>query len=207
MGTRKHHQKSKKGFRKTRSKKQRGGVTDQEEKDQFLLEAVTNNKVNKVTEALDAGANVNVHHQYDGNTALMEASECDPNMDLPAYQVEYVMKHKTEIVKMLLEKGADVNARNDDGETAFQIASKNECTETIKLLKQYIVAQTFPRHLERQEDRKNLEMVIREKPVKRKFGKHRLPPEIGHEMMKYLGGKRKTRRFKKSKRNTRKSKK
>ena len=310
MGTRKNHKKSNKRFRKTRSKKQRGGVTEQEKKHNMnasLIMASSKGDTIIVNELLENGADVNAKDNWghtalikasyeghteimktllkmgaevnekdndgytalitatekghinivellsnqdgidmnakeddngytalilasfyghteiaamllkkgadvnvksnDSSTALMEASRCDTEADLPWYQVEYMMQYKTEIVQMLLEKGADVNARNDDGETAFQIASKNECTETIQLLKQYIVAQTIPKGLERQEDRKNLEMVIREKPVKRKFGKHRLPPEIGHEMMKFLGGKRKTKKSKKSNRKTRKSKK
>jgi len=114
-----------------------------------------------------------------------------------------------EIVRIILKKGADVNAKNANDDTAIDIAIEEEYPEIVKLLKQQIVAQTIPRHLERQQDRKNLAMVMSEKPVERNVGEHRVPPEIGHEAMKFLGGKRKTHRknkkSKKSKRKTRKT--
>ena len=102
----------------------------------------------------------------------------------------------TETVAMLLEKGADVNAKTNWGDTALIQASYYGHTEIVKLLKQYIVAQTFPRHLEIQEqrkkDRENLHMVMSAK---------RIHPDLERFTGYYLGGKRKS---KKSKRKTRK---
>ena len=40
----------------------------------------------------------------------------------------------TETVEMLMEKGADVNARNNDGWTALMMASNDGQTETVALL-------------------------------------------------------------------------
>ena len=71
--------------------------------------------------------------------------------------------------------------------------------EIVKLLKQSIVAQTFPKHLERQEDRKNLAMVMSEKDVGNR-GDGTMPLELRNEIGKYLGGGKRKTRTKKSKR-------
>ena len=185
--------KSNKRFRKTRSKRQRGGRGLY---DIDLIRASTYGDTKIVEMLLKKGADVNAKDD-DGNTALMEASDCDNlNIDLPAYQVEYKMQHKTEIVEMLLDNGADVNAMNDDGETAFDLANSNECTythnpKTIKLLQKYAAAQTIPKRLktqrERKKDRQNLHMVMSKKGVH---------PDLERFAGYYLGGKkrRKTRK-------------
>ncbi len=43
-------------------------------------------------------------------------------------------KGHTETVQHLLEKGADVNAKNKHNETALMIATKNRHTEIVQLL-------------------------------------------------------------------------
>jgi len=40
------------------------------------------------------------------------------------------------IVKLLLEHGADINARNDRGETPYQLSRKSGSRETINLLRE-----------------------------------------------------------------------
>ena len=139
--------------------------------------SASGNSTEIVKMLLDAGANINAQNGF-GNTALHGA----------------VGERNIEIIKLLLEKGIDVDVTNNNGITALRGASDNGDPEIVKLLKTYKIEQTNPRHLERQQDRENLAMVMREKPVERKFGKHRLPPEIGYKAMKYLGGKRKTRK-------------
>jgi ankyrin repeat protein len=42
-----------------------------------------------------------------------------------------------EVVRVLLEHGADVGAENEDGETAFQLARGQEGTEIKKLLSEH----------------------------------------------------------------------
>ena len=68
-----------------------------------------------------------------------------------------VITENTEIVAQLLAAGADVNATDNDGDTALMRASTQGHTEIVKLLKQHvkllkqdIVQQVVPRHLERQ---------------------------------------------------------
>ena len=113
-----------------------------------------------------------------------------------------------EIVRIILKKGADVNAKNANGDTAIDIAIEEDYPEIVKLLKQEIVAQTIPRVLERQEDRKNLAMVMSEKDVGNR-GDGTMPYDLRHKIGEYLGGgKRKThRKNKKSKKSKRKGRK
>jgi len=57
--------------------------------------------------------------EWNGNTALIEASE----------------KGYTEIVKLLLKAGADVNAEDGDGRTALILAKEQGYIEIVDLLK------------------------------------------------------------------------
>jgi uncharacterized protein len=43
-------------------------------------------------------------------------------------------RRRTEVVKLLLEKGADVNIKANDGTAALIMASENRYTEIVKLL-------------------------------------------------------------------------
>ena len=69
MATRKYH-KSNKRFRKTRSKRQRGG--NQEEKDKYLFDAIYMDDAVKVENALNNGADVNALNN-NGDTPLILA--------------------------------------------------------------------------------------------------------------------------------------
>ena len=128
-------------------RRQRGGKTDQEEKDTYLLEAAVIDDPDKVADALDAGANVNTKDN-DGRTSLILASRhghteivtmllangadvnAKNNDGWTALIVASFYGH-TEIVTMLLEKGADVNAKNNDGYTALIMASEREHMEIV----------------------------------------------------------------------------
>jgi hypothetical protein len=170
---------------KTKKRTKRGGADKEEQKrmNNSLITAVSSGDTILVKKLLKDGADANAkdNDSEHRNTVLMEATNCNTDIDLPWYQVE---RKITEIVKMLLSSGADVNAKNDNGETALQIASETDCPEEIQ--------QLLKRHLERQRDRKNLEMVIRDKPVKRNIGRQRMPKDMENKIRTFLGGKTKT---------------
>ena len=122
-----------------------------------------------------------------------------------------------DVIELLLENGADVtneeqslaeDLEEDDQDQSgipylieYYIAIKQKKDDF--LLKQNIVAQTIPKVLERQEDRKNLAMVMSEKDVGN-VGDGTMPYELRHEIGKYLGGgKRRTRKSKRTKRTKR----
>ena len=178
-----------------------------------LIMAIQNGHTEIVTRLLEKGANVNAKNSY-GVTALHIASR-EGHTDIVAMLLEkgadvnaksdggYTAlisaseSGHTETVAMLLEKGADVNAKTNWGDTALIQASYYGHTEIVKLLKQYIVAQTLPRHLERQQKRLQVGRVMDSK---------KMPGDLTHKIItEHFGGKRKTRKSKKSKRKGRKT--
>jgi len=199
MATRKYHRKPN-NFRKTK-KRQRGGNSEaQEEKDKYLFDAIDIDDADKVEDALNNGANVNALNN-DGDTPLIHA----------------INSGEYDVIELLLENGADVTNEEqllaegleEDDQDQSGIPYLIEKHIEIKkkkddfLLKQNIVAQTIPKVLERQEDRKNLAMVMSEKDVGN-VGDGTMPYELRHEIGKYLGGgKRRTRKSKRSKRSKR----
>ena len=58
----------------------------------------------------------------EGNTVLIEAASCG----------------HLEIVKYLIEKGADINAKNRNGNTALVEATSKGHLEIVKLLTNYV---------------------------------------------------------------------
>ena len=170
--------------RKKRSKKCGGGHFFSqpaiESPDDVLIDAAQRGEADEVRTALKNNANVNAKSQGLGNTALIQASR----------------NGFIHIVRILLSQpDIDVDATsNSSGMTALMHASQNKHTNVVKLLKQYIVAQTIPRHFERQQDKENLSMVISKKNIGNR-GDGTMPHELRHEIMtKYLGGKRKNRK-------------
>lgn len=67
---------------------------------------------------LDAGANANARSQISGNTALF----------LAAY------RGRMDVVKLLVEHGADVNAKDDGDSTPLQDAAWSGQTEVVRYL-------------------------------------------------------------------------
>ena len=185
--------------RKTRSKRQRGG--NQEEKDNDLFDAIRSYDYDEVENALNNGANVNARNK-DDDTPLIRA----------------INSGEYDVIELLLENGADVT--NEEQSLAEDLEEDDQDQSGIPylieyhieikkkkddfLLKQNIVAQTIPKHLERQKDRKELAARLSKKGVG-SFGDGRMPLELRHEIGKYLGGgKRKTRKKNSRGRKTRK---
>jgi len=153
LGGKRKTRKSNKRFRKTRSKKQRGGGLY----DIDFIRASMYGDTKIVEKLLNKGANVNAQN-YNGNTALILASS-NGRTEI----VEMLLKHPkidvnlndasgytalmwasnmghTEIVVMLLEKGADVNANMELGWTALMMANQNGHTEIVNMLEQKMKA-------------------------------------------------------------------
>ena len=194
------------GGGKTRKKNSRGRISKaQKKKDTSLFHAIGNHDYDEVENALYNGANVNARNK-DGDTPLI----CAITSDNIIYDTKY------DVIELLLENGADVTNEEqslaedmeEDDQDQQGIPALIEYYIAIKkkkddfLLKQNIVAQTIPKVLERQEDRKNLAMVMSEKDVGN-VGDGTMPYELRHEIGKYLGGgKKRTRKSKKSKRSS-----
>jgi len=70
---------------------------------------------------LEKGANVNAGDKYDGSTALMDAAGSG---------------HQ-EVVRVLLDNGANVNAKREYGATALKIARAKGHKEIAELLKSH----------------------------------------------------------------------
>ena len=163
MGTRKNRKskKSKKGFRqknrKTRTKKQKGGDAEQ---DNNLFEAIKNNKLAEVIDALDAGANVNAKDTR-GSPALIWA----------------IFKN-TEIFETLLTKeGIDVNAEDDNGYTALEYAIDNEYTEIERMLLD-AGAESRERNSDLTEETNNIDPPYTPRTPELEPGSHIDPPPL-----------------------------
>ncbi len=84
---------------------------------------------------LDKGAMANAKSKA-GWTALMEAAKGHSYLTRSLMEKGHkdVAMVPTEFAKLLIEKGADVNAKYESGGTALMIAAENGQTETVRLL-------------------------------------------------------------------------
>ena len=89
--------------------------------DDKFVELCMSGDAKRVEEAIINGANVNARKDKYGWTVLMWASWLG----------------LSEIVEVLLEHGANVNAKGSRGYTALMSAAENNHTEIIKLLHSY----------------------------------------------------------------------
>lgn len=152
LGGKRKTRKSKKfkKSKKTRSRRQRGG--DQEEKDNYLFDAIGLDDPDKVVRALRIGANVNARNAI-STTALMEASslgyeEIVRELLNNAAVVDMVDndgwtaliwasatgRGGKELVRELLKNGANVNAMSNTGISALHMASNDGYTEIVREL-------------------------------------------------------------------------
>ena len=163
MATRKYHRKpkksklnkSKKKFRKTRSKKQGGAKMPYvgpyyENPSAKLWDGVYKNNYKMVEEAFKEGADVNMKND-NGAWFLLVASE-NGNVRMVNLLLEKgidvnitddynntalstaVRNSKYDVVELLLEKGADINKKNDDGDTPLIHAINFEDYDMVQLL-------------------------------------------------------------------------
>jgi len=184
-----------------KNKKQKGGQHE-EAATQYLFSAIEFDDPDKIIAALNHGANVNAKNE-DGKTPLMIVSTCDEELlDKPAYQTNIDIEIKADIIELLIESGADFHMKNDkdEGKTALDYAKDTNfheitCPEIVNLLEDYN---------QRHEDRKNL-AVIEAATRKNKTNMSssmenffKMNEGQRPNLKEYLGGKRKTRKFKKS---------
>lgn len=119
-----------------------------------LMMASADNNLEIVKMLVEAGANINQKNKENGKTALMYAAAlgylevCEyllsqKNILINAKDKEgktalmhAVSNARTEIVKLLIEKKANVNARTNTEESALSIAIKIGRPEIVKLLKE-----------------------------------------------------------------------
>ena len=205
MGTRKNNKfkKSNKRFRKTRSKRQRGGNSEtQEEKDKYLFDAIGIYDYDKVENALNNGANVNAQNN-DGDTPLMQAIMIE-DYDM----VQLLLEHPDIDIELDVERNKELSRAEDmtpEGEEQNgipyliedYILTKNKIKkqkeDNIEELSNY-KRRNIPSLsiLAYQQSPSVLDTHINLNPgtINRPYGK--------------LGGKRKTKKFRKSKRKTKK---
>ncbi len=92
---------------------------DKDELEEQFFDAVIVNDFEKVKQLLDDGVDINATNY--SLTALMKACACG----------------YTKLVKLLLDRGADVTIKNSEGSTALMMAKETENEETINLLFHY----------------------------------------------------------------------
>ncbi len=92
--------------------------TEKSKLNERLLEAASRNDLDAAMQSLDAGANVNAVDAY-GNSVLMLAAEASVGTRSPTS----LGLGKAELIRLLLERGADADARDAGGLTALEHAT------------------------------------------------------------------------------------
>jgi len=165
------------GKRKTRSKKQRGGVRNINGE---LIDASSYGYPKIVKNLLDEGADVNA---LDGQNhpALFWAS----------------FNGHAKVVEILLDYGADVTMEDVWGRTSLYWANFNRHKKVVELLNLHIERQ-------RQQDKKNAADLFSKLDVGNR-GDGTMPLDLRRKIDGYLGGKRKSKKSKKEFRKNRKT--
>ena len=159
-----------------------------------LMWASDNGHIEVVRLLLENGANVNAKKD-DGQTVLMVVCDCDEEyihyfIDLRGIQQVRIMNNKKIIINLLQIYGADFNLRDNENNTAFDLA--NQCNDVwtisddiVKILKQNIIAQIIQKLKERQKDQTKLGWMLRGIKVKNRGG--RLPYDLEHYIRGFIG--------------------
>ena len=117
------------------------------------------NNINKIRELIKQGLNINLPDRK-GNTALIIASKNKrenfyemTNKTITATEIingeELPVKHISTIIQLLIENGADINLRNNKGNTALVEAALNNNYYTVKsLIKNGADTNTLPNDMD-----------------------------------------------------------
>jgi ankyrin repeat protein len=143
---------------------------------------------------LENGADVNAKDEY-GYTALMMVCDYDEDflhyfMNLRGIQQVRLLNNKKNIINLLQRYGADFNLKDNENNTAFDLA--NQCNDIwtisddiVKILRQNIIAQTIRKQKERQKNLTKLGWMLRGIKVKNRGG--RLPYDLEYYIRGFIG--------------------
>lgn len=143
---------------------------------------------------LENGADVNAKDEY-GYTALMMVCDYDEDflhyfMNLRGIQRVRLLNNKKNIINLLQRYGADFNLKDNENNTAFDLA--NQCNDIwtisddiVKILRQNIIAQTIRKQKERQKNLTKLGWMLRGIKVKNRGG--RLPYDLEYYIRGFIG--------------------
>ena len=128
MGTRKHRKPNKK-FRRTRSRKQKGGDNDSD-----LETGMNTGDITLIKKALDNGADVNVYNDYYFSSSYL--ANAIRRYDWAVRDSDNIKKKRyLDIINLLLKRGADVlYGAHHDGDTPLGMALHDGNINIIKLL-------------------------------------------------------------------------
>lgn len=107
-----------------------------------LMKAAYKGHAEVVRLLLERGAKLETKDKKMKQTALLWAAYTNPNMEALALlstgqDIDYNLSGKKEAARLLLDKGADVKARNKDGLTALALATRANAPNIVRLLNEH----------------------------------------------------------------------
>jgi uncharacterized protein len=101
----------------------------------FIWTAAHNGHLEAVQALINAGANVNIKNRTDGWSPLMIAALTHQAWsDGTAEAWGENRSRQIDIVRLLIESGADVNATNNEGNTLLSLARQEEYTDIVQIM-------------------------------------------------------------------------
>ena len=160
--------------------KNREGVTP-------IMNASENGNTEIVRILLENGADVNLHEKFSGQSALSKA----------------VVENQIETISFLLENGADAHTQDERGRTPLSLAKYYKHPESSKIIQEHIDKQKLEQEQEASRQIQGIAKQIQkaakyiEKAAEQIGPQHKVPEGLKEN----LGGKRKTRKSTKPKKN------